>query len=331
MRSYLPKDNDFQAFTVVELDAHGRLLHHGGPVAPRDVKDHLAMNLRVPAPATDVFVFVHGWQHDRQTAPEAARRLFSAIWKIWRRDAPRYPALAEFHPFFISVQWPSRSNPFPWGYRRIRDRAHAMTSRGYAAHVLAALLGYLDRTRQPATRRGLLQTAHGSYLHCVGHSFGCRLLGEAIKEAAAPTDPTLAWPWRAGVPFAVDSFLGIQMAAPPGIFREQFLPLVNGGAPLAGPIVLTHTPFDRALSMWHRIPEGVPGLGAVGATGAPTIGLRRLGERYTAGDFARLTNVDAGWLYRAGRLSPQGAHSDFLRPESIHLLMSLVNLSRSAR
>ncbi|MFE7843299.1 hypothetical protein ACFU53_46790 [Streptomyces sp. NPDC057474] len=45
----------------------------------------------------------------------------------------------------------------------------------------------------------------------------------------------------------------------------------------------------------------------------------------------RLVSVDANWLYRGSRrtrLHPAGAHSDFLRPESAHLLLTLAERSR---
>lgn len=40
------------------------------------------------------------------------------------------------------------SGPFAGGYRRIRDRAHAMTNSGRAADVLGHLLGYLNQRLQ---------------------------------------------------------------------------------------------------------------------------------------------------------------------------------------
>jgi len=329
MRLRLPKADEFAAFTVVRLDDQGRLLADGVPVAPAHVRKQLKSQLRVPPLATDIFVFVHGWQHDQETASAAARRLFSAVWTIRQSQETRYPALRGFLPYFVSVQWPSRSSPFPRGYRRIRDRAHAMTTHGHASHVLAALLGYLEQTRQRWRTGDTLRTSTGKYLHCVGHSFGCRMLGEAIKTAAQPPeDPTLGWPFPRNFPFAVDTFLGFQMAAPPDIFTGRFLPLVEHKAPISGPIVLTFSPYDRALSTWHRFPEGMPGLGAVGAVGASTIKLHPLDSDYTADEFTKLTNVNAKWLYRRGSFSMQGAHSDFWHPESIHLLLSLASLSR---
>jgi hypothetical protein len=118
------------------------------------------------------------------------------------------------------------SSPFPGGYRRIRDRAHAMTTHGHAGLVLAHLLGYLNQSRRtPPTRKPQLGTADSQYLHCVGHSFGGRLLGQAIMAAASPYGPPrLSWPWKnPDYPFTVDTFLVFQMAAQPTIFTEELV------------------------------------------------------------------------------------------------------------
>lgn len=280
--------------------------------------------------ATDIFVFVHGWRNRPEKASATARRLFSALWRASRGHADRYPGLDPFRPYFVAVRWDSWSGPFMRGYLRVRDRAHRMTTEGHAAHVLGALLGTLDAERRPPRGPATLRTAGGQYLHLVGHSFGCRLLGEAIRYAAdPPAGPALEWPWGSRHPFTVDTFVGLQMAARPDMFATRFADLVTGEAPIRGPVVLTVSPHDRALSRWHRLAEdGWRGIGAVGATGAPTIRLRGPDEPYTTGEFARLTNVDAGGLFRRGRLLPPGAHSDIWYPETVHLLLSLADLRR---
>jgi hypothetical protein len=238
-------------------------------------------------------------------------------------------------PFFVLVRWPSTSAATPAGYRRIRDRAHAMTTRGHAAHIVAHLLGHLHSERS-APRRGPARLANteGQYLHCVGHSFGGRFLGEAICWAADPPRPqALGWPWASMHPFGVDTFVILQMAANPSIFSDRFRLLVEG-APLHGPIVLTHSTADRALLRWHRVMEGTPGIGAVGASQPAgqitwTV-LKPLLETYGYLDFpTKIINVDATWLYRRGRwLDPAGAHSDYQRDETVHLLSSLARLAR---
>ncbi|MFG2040432.1 hypothetical protein [Dactylosporangium sp. NPDC048998] len=328
MDSPLPDADDFTAYDTVRLNADGMLLDGDRPVAPAQVARHLGGLIRLPDRVTDIFVFAHGWQTTPERAATSSRRLFSAVWELYREAPDRYPPLTPFRPFFVSVQWPSQSNPLPDGYRRIRDRAHAMTTTGHAAHVIAALLGYLDHERRRPEGADVLRTAGGQYLHCVGHSFGCRMLGEAIKEAAAPPEHgTLAWPWQSRFPFAVDTFVGLQMAAPPSIFKDRFRPLVDGSAPIAGPAVLTFSPHDRALALWHKLPEGTPGLGAIGAAGARVTDLRPLGEPYRLADFSKVTSVDAAWRFQDGGLV-QGAHSDIWYPETVHLLLSLAALGR---
>jgi esterase/lipase superfamily enzyme len=325
----LPRANRFTAFDVLSLSPTGALLDDGQPVPPARVASHLAERIQVPPQITDIFVFVHGWRNSPRQATARSHRLFAAIDGRHRQAGQRYPALTGFRPMFISVQWPSQSHPFRNGYRRIRDRAHTMTTAGHASHVLAALLGYLDMNRRRPYGSDSLRTYGGQYLHCIGHSFGCRFLGEAILQAADPPPlPSLEWPWPLEFPFAVDSFVGFQMAAPADIFDDRFRPLVDGRAPIVGPITLTVSPRDRALSTWHRVAEGRPGLGAVGATGWPTVSLHHLCQDYTVGEFAKVTNVDAGWLYRRGRFTFSGAHSDIWYPESVHLLLSLADLSR---
>jgi hypothetical protein len=328
MPFHLPDADAFDAFDVIELDEYGALLDRGKPVPPAGVDRLLASFCRVPEVATDIFVHAHGWRQDERRALAAARRMFSAIWRQYHEDPGRYPALGGFRPHFIAIRWPSMSRPFRAGYTRIRDRAHAMTTSGHAAHVLAGLLGYLARGREPLHQPGKLRNARGQYLHCLGHSFGCRLMGEAILEAATPRRRrTLAWPWTTAQPFAVDGFLGFQMAAPPDIFAGRFRALAEGRAPIVGPVALTVSRHDRALSLWHQRPEGSPGLGAVGAAGAPTITLHRMEEPYLAAEFSKVTNVDAAWRYRRGGLLA-GAHSDIWHPESVHLVLSLAELSR---
>ncbi|MBU2667957.1 alpha/beta hydrolase [Actinoplanes bogorensis] len=319
MPTPLPRADNFAAYTTVRLDRRGALLNGRDPVPPAQVASWLAGHLSVPAAITDIVVFVHGWQNSHRRASASSRRLFAGLWSGYSPD--RYPRLSPFRPMFVSVQWPSRSDPLPAGYKRIRDRAHAMTTTGYAAHVIAALLGYLDASRNRPHGPDTLRTSGGQYLHCVGHSFGCRFLGEAISYAADPPDaPTLGWPWHSREPFSVDTFLGLQMAARPDIFQEQFRALVDGTAPISGPVVLTVSPHDKALATWHPFTEKVRGLGAVGADGAPTVPLRATAETYASTDFQRLTNVDASWRY--------GGHSDFWYPETIHLMLSLMELGR---
>lgn len=328
MRGLLPTSADFDDFDVIRLDTDGALLDGDGRVPPGRVGAHLQALVDLPRGVTDVFVFVHGWQNTGRRADAASRRLFAGIRDLYDEDPARYPGLDGFRPAFYSVQWPSQSLPTTGGYRKIRDRAHAMTTTGHAAHVMAALLGLLDSSRTSPYGPPTLRTAGGQYLHCVGHSFGCRLLGEAIREAAAPPDQhVLAWPWTSAHRFTVDSFAGLQMAARTDVFQHRFRSLVDGSAPIVGPVALTVSPHDRALSLWHQLPEGEAGLGARGALDAQTVPLHRLDEPYTTAEFGKVTNVDAAWRFNRGPAA-LGAHSDIWYPETIHLLLSLAALSR---
>ncbi|MEU4303096.1 hypothetical protein [Kitasatospora aureofaciens] len=139
---------------------------------------------------------------------------------------------------------------------------------------------------------------------------------------------------------AVDSALVFQMAAPRDAFDRLFPRLFLGpgraGAPLRGPLVLTHSRWDRATGFWHLRAEGRPGIGHSGTGSAPvaqfSTRLRPTDSPYPHADLDHpIVNIDAGHVYRGGlatRLHPSGAHSDFQHPESAHLLLSLASHSR---
>ncbi|MFI2762355.1 hypothetical protein ACH5A3_26380 [Streptomyces echinatus] len=340
---------DAPAVDAVDLDETGWLLDAdtGEPVPEHRLRDHFAERLAPPAWATDLLVYVHGWQTSPRSAHRTAERLLT-LTRDTRAAAPdRYPALADggFSPWCVVVRWPSSSRLTPAGYRGIRDRAHAMGARdgnGHAAHVLARLLGYLDATRADPRAAPVLANRDGQYLHLMGHSFGCRLVCEAVQWAAeARLDDTLGWsagddsPSR---PFTVDSMLLFQMAARRDAFLSLFPHLLpsdtHDGAPLRGPVVTTYSRHDRATGFWHLRAERQSGIGhsGIGPAPAPMFTTRLLppDEPYpfSALDH-RFVNVDASDVYvRGGRLNPAGAHSDHVRPESAHLLLTLANHSR---
>ncbi|MEU5894546.1 hypothetical protein ABZ835_48485 [Streptomyces sp. NPDC047461] len=337
------------AVEAVDLDESGWLLEadSGEPVPEHRLRDHFTERLAPPDWATDIFVYVHGWQTSPSSAQRTAERLLALVHDAFTSAPDRYPALAAeaFNPWCVVVRWPSSSQVTPSGYRRIRDRAHAMGARdgnGYAAHILGRFLGYLDGERADPAAAPVLANQEGQYLHLVGHSFGCRLLCEAVQWAAdARLDDTLGWssagrsPSR---PFTADSMVLFQMAARRDAFLSLFpciLPSeAHDGAPLRGPVVATYSRHDRATGFWHLRAERQPGIGHSGIGPAPapifTTRLLSLDERYplTALDH-RFVNVDASDTYvRGRRLSPAGAHSDHVRPESAHLLLSLADHSR---
>jgi pimeloyl-ACP methyl ester carboxylesterase len=280
-------------------------------------------------------VFVHGWNNTATHAAASAARLFNGIeLGLVEQRRHYYPGLADYRGYYIAVRWPSQSNPLPAGYRRIRDRAHAMTTNGHAEYVLAALLGYLNTIRkQPTLGPPTLRTRSGQYLHLVGHSFGGRFLGEAIKEAANPQGPPVLQlpPRNPNYPYTVDNLLVFQMAACPEVFTHEFAAVLDN-APIHGPIALTFSEADHANCVWHRLTEHAPGIGCHGATIPParSITLRPVEQDYTANELNHpLINVNASWLYRRGRRAlPQGAHSDFWYAESIHLLLTLADRTR---
>jgi esterase/lipase superfamily enzyme len=321
---------------ILDLDEHGDFLdpETGVPVPPDAVPRFLAGWLAVPETATDIVVFVHGWRNTRATADRRARQFFSLVEQRYEADRKSYAGLGSWQGFYVIVRWPSMSNPFLCGYRRIRDRAHAMTTEGRAAEALGQLLGYLNAERQLPGGPPSLRTGTGQYLHCVGHSFGGRFVVEAVQSAADTRPPVLGWD-RADprYPYTVDTLLVFQMAAPPDVFASRFAPVLRD-APINGPIVLTRSRADRATGLWHRLAEGVRGVGHVGAQ-APAehvadTTLHGLSTAYRRSELdRRIVNVEAGWRFRRGRWwHPAGAHSDIWYSESAHLLLSLAELAR---
>ncbi|MGW3739831.1 hypothetical protein ACWD62_04275 [Streptomyces sp. NPDC005146] len=318
---------------VVDLGPDGWLLEDT-PVGPRPVPanrlaDHFAEALCPPAWATDLLVYAHGWQTSPESALDAVQRLLALA--DAQHDSERYPRLKPWHPWTVLVRWPSRSLPSLGGYRRIRDRAHAMSTEGHAARVIGRLLGYVDSHRADPAAPPVLANREGQYLHLVGHSFGCRFLCEAVQWAADPP-LTLGWntPEPAGRPFSADSMLLLQMAAPRDAFASMFTAL--GEAPLRGPVVATYSRHDRATGFWHLRAEKRAGIGhsGIGTAPAPVSAIRMLppGEAYPLAALDhRFVSVDASEVFVRGH-GPAGAHSDHLRPESAHLLLSLADHCR---
>ncbi|MGW2291456.1 hypothetical protein [Streptomyces phaeochromogenes] len=324
---------------TVDLDTDGWLMENT-PAGPRPVPadrldDHFAEELCPPDWATDLLVYVHGWQTGPESALRAVSRLLDLTTAQYRSDRGHptlYPGLRPWRPWTVLVRWPSRSLPSLGGYRRIRDRAHAMgTGNGHAARVIGRLLGYLHTRRGDPAAAPVLANREGQYLHLVGHSFGCRFLCEAVQWAAdAPV--TLGWstPEPPGRPFTVDSMLLLQMAAPRDAFATTFPALAE--APLRGPVVATYSQHDRATGFWHLRAEKRAGVGYAGIGTAPapvsSIRMRRADEAYGRDTLDhRFVSVDASDVFVRGN-GPAGAHSDHLRPESAHLLLSLADHSR---
>jgi hypothetical protein len=352
--------DSFNAFSLLCLNAAGQYVEprddltefrDGREIKPNEVPGYLKDRVRLPAGTTDVFVWVHGWRNSHASALGNVRRLFSAISQVKQARSAAYPRLDSFVPAYVAVRWPSMSRPLPGGYKRIRDRATALTEEGDAAFFLASLLGYMDvkNTRAGGPGSKTLIARGGFLVHCLGHSFGGRFLTAAIQAAADPQPRVrrllveLARPARKvlsasntrnGFEFTVDSLLVFQMAAPRTRFGAQLAALLEH-APLRGPVVLTYSSHDRANCLWHRVMEGEQGIGCSGAAEPRhEIGkakLRGLISRYTNADFARrIVNIQASNAFRkgGGLAHPEGAHSDFLYEESVHLILSLADSVR---
>ncbi|MCX5193690.1 hypothetical protein OOK31_07255 [Streptomyces sp. NBC_00249] len=346
------------ALTTVDLDTDGWLLSSatGRRVRADLLAGHLADRLNPPSWATDIIVHVHGWRTEPDSAVRGARRLLTLMARQRAARAALYPRLDEdrWAPWTVVVRWPSSSALTKGGYQEVRERAHDMSAEGtgYAPHVLGHLLGYLHAERGDPAAPGTLRTRAGQYLHLVGHSFGGRFLCEAVTAAAdAAHGDTLGWstathPSR---PFTVDSLTVFQMAAPASAFDSTFRRLRPGPlghtSPVGGPMVFTHSRYDRATGFWHLLGEGRSGIGHSGmrVTSATTLAeagalapsdvwstrLLRADTPYPLRSLDHtFVNVDASWRYRSTRINPVGAHSDFYHPESAHLLLSLAEHSR---
>lgn len=299
------------------------------------VPGFLERHLYVPPQVTDIVVFVHGWRNSPADAAASGDRLAALLETRFAERGGLYPAIRAWDCHYVIVRWPSMSSALPRGYARIRDRAHHMSTSGRAGDVIAQLLGYLNQSRGLPSGPAVLRTRPGQYLHCVGHSFGGRFIVQAVIEVGATRPAVLGWN-RADprYPYAVDTLLVFQMAASPDIFSSsQRFARILSDSPVNGPLVLTRSAADRATGLWHRLAEGVPGIGTVGvsqpAGEVSSITLHPVAEPYARDEFpTRIVNVDAGSRFRRGRLLPQGAHSDIWYPESAHLLLSLAALAR---
>jgi hypothetical protein len=320
----------------VDLDEHGEILDPdtGIPLPAAAVAGYLDRRLCIPDDATDIVVFVHGWRNTPSRAAEAAVRLASLLDTRFRDGAAGYPAIRAWNCYYVIVRWPSMTGPSPSGYRRIRDSAHAMSTEGRAAEVIAGLLGYLNSHREKPGAPPTLRNRTGQYLHCVGHSFGGRFLVQALIEAGAARPAVLGWD-RADprYPYAVDTLLIFQMAARADVFADRLAAILSD-SPINGPIVLTHSRADRATGLWHRFAENAPGVGHAGAREPSdqitSLTLRPLSTPYQRRELDfRIVNIDASRRFKRGRAwRPEGAHSDFWYPESAHLLLSLADLAR---
>jgi hypothetical protein len=97
-------------------------------------------------------------------------------------------------------------------------------------------------------------------------------------------------------------------------------------------VVATYSQHDRATGFWHLPAEKRAGIGyaGLGTAPAPVSGIRMqgTGDTYSMDDLDhRFVSVDASEVFVHGS-GPAGAHSDHLRSETAHLLLSLAHHSR---
>ncbi|MFI7340374.1 hypothetical protein ACIBUY_20885 [Streptomyces sp. NPDC050085] len=324
---------------TLDLDEDGMLRHPDSDrqITDAELPETIRQLLSLPVAATDLLVFVHGWL----TPPEEARarmarlvQLTEQAWAVRRALYPRLPDGLRVQP--IALRWRSDT-----GYREAMARTRNAALEGHAAHVLAALLGYLDAWRELPVPDGALPGRGGQYLHCVGHSFGCRFLCQALPEAgpaehARRPEHVMAGPVHRDerYPYTVDSVLLMQMAAPRstlargGLYADLF-----ERAPVSGPVAVTHSRHDRATGLWHFLAEGHRGIGTAGLRKA-VVPVHRIRMHpphvpYADADLHhRLIDVNATRVFRAGRFTRSGAHSDLWHPHSAHLLLSLMDRAR---
>jgi hypothetical protein len=275
-----------------------------------------------------------------------------------------------FKPAFVILHWPSTSSAF--GYATIRERSQDLTRFGLGEHSLSALLGYLFLenpkptpmpnevasevipSRDPFGVPMAADELGGYFVHAIGHSFGGRFLTAAITHAGSPSDlDTIKGATKArelikrrleadpslarvnGFPFWVDSLTVFQMAAPQRGYGPSLRALIADGA-FHGPVALTYTKNDSALTLWHPLGQlfsgevGEIGIGGAGARQpedlieAADLALQPADQTYPLSAFtsSRILNLNADQVFTRTGIDG-GAHSDILHPESAHLILSV--------
>lgn len=88
MSTRLPKAADFDRVAILSLDTGGNFIHpeDGTSVAAEELPGFLSHQIAVPPDATDIFVWVHGWQNDPAHARAGANRLFAAVEALLAAD-----------------------------------------------------------------------------------------------------------------------------------------------------------------------------------------------------------------------------------------------------
>src|SRR6266511_5157227 len=149
------------AVVTIDLDDSGYLVDFdSGRIIPTEgVADWLDRTIALAPEVTDIFVFVHGWRNSTERSSQSISNLATLRQAQLAAQEAMYEELTSFSALFVLIRWPSMSNPFPEGYCRIRDRAHAMTTQGHAEFVIAHILGYLNSIRElPSAEPPTLRT-----------------------------------------------------------------------------------------------------------------------------------------------------------------------------
>jgi hypothetical protein len=141
---------------TVDLDERGRLRSPDGrhTVPGHRIAEHLAEHVRTADQVTDLHVYVHGWQTAPPIAQRRATALLTRAGELCAAHPDRYPQLAAgYWPAAVAVRWPSSSLPSLSGYRRIRDRAHAMSASPQARRFTFSPTFWDTSTRGAPIRR----------------------------------------------------------------------------------------------------------------------------------------------------------------------------------
>lgn len=115
MSPVLPPGTGFTDFTVLDLDERGNFVDPGTgrPVPYDDLPIFRERSLTLPGEATDIVVFVHGWNNTAADAATSAARLFNGIEIGLTERRTHYPGLVGYRGYYIAVRWLSQSNPLP--------------------------------------------------------------------------------------------------------------------------------------------------------------------------------------------------------------------------
>lgn len=86
------------------------VVRSGVPVPVNRIADHLARTISLQTWATDIHVWVHGWQTPPAQATKAAVKLLGRARELYEVNPDRYPDLkVDYRPWCVVVRRPSSS------------------------------------------------------------------------------------------------------------------------------------------------------------------------------------------------------------------------------